>query len=139
MGEERLGALIQESLAVATRTGGAKPADFSKSKVIIDTTVQPKAVAFPTEAKLMQRARERLVERTWERFSRKHLWERVWAIRRHQRSSNRCLHRATPESLSVGRERDPILTVPAPAVPSMKLLASRQITFALMLLSRSRT
>jgi transposase, IS5 family len=29
--------------------------------VIVDTTVQPKAVAFPTDAKLMHRARERLV------------------------------------------------------------------------------
>ena len=57
MGEERLAA--QESLAVATRTGAAKPADFSK--VIVDTTGQPKAVAFPTDAKLMHRARERLV------------------------------------------------------------------------------
>jgi transposase, IS5 family len=60
MGEERLVALIQESLSVATRTGAAKPADFSK--VIVDTTVQPKAVAFPTDAKLMHRARERLVK-----------------------------------------------------------------------------
>jgi IS5 family transposase len=59
MGEERLIALIQESLAVATRTGAAKPADFRQ--VIIDTTVQEKAIAFPTDAKLMQRARERLV------------------------------------------------------------------------------
>jgi IS5 family transposase len=60
MGEQRLTALIQESLAVATRTGAAKPADFAK--VIVDTTVQPKAVAFPTDAKLMHRARERLVK-----------------------------------------------------------------------------
>jgi IS5 family transposase len=30
--------------------------------VIVDTTVQPKAVAFPTDAKLMHRARERLVK-----------------------------------------------------------------------------
>ena len=59
MGEERLVALIQESLSVATRSGSAKPVDFSK--VIVDTTVQPKAVAFPTDAKLMHRARERLV------------------------------------------------------------------------------
>jgi IS5 family transposase len=43
---------------VARRTGAAKPADFSK--VIVDTTAQPKAVAFPTDAKLMHRARERL-------------------------------------------------------------------------------
>ena len=65
MGEEKLAALIQESLNVATRTGAARPADFSK--VIVDTTVQPKAVAFPTDAKLMHRARERLV-----RLAKKH-------------------------------------------------------------------
>jgi transposase, IS5 family len=59
MGEERLTALIEESLATATRAGAAKPSDFSR--VIVDTTVQPKAVAFPTDAKLMHRARERLV------------------------------------------------------------------------------
>ena len=65
MGEEKLVALIQESLATATRTGAAKPADFNK--VIVDTTVQPKAVTFPTDAKLMHRARERLV-----RLAKKH-------------------------------------------------------------------
>src|SRR5918912_896709 len=59
MGEERLMALRQESLAVATRTGAAKPADFRQ--VIVDTTVQEKAIAFPTDAKLLHRARERLV------------------------------------------------------------------------------
>jgi IS5 family transposase len=59
MGEERLMALLQESLAVATRSGAAKPTDFRQ--VIIDTTVQEKAVTFPTDAKLMHRARERLV------------------------------------------------------------------------------
>src|SRR4029453_13092977 len=59
MGEERLVALIQESLSVATRTGAAKPADFRQ--VVIDTTVQEKAIAFPTDAKLIHRARERLV------------------------------------------------------------------------------
>jgi len=59
MGEERLIVLIQESLAVATRTGAAKPADFRQ--VIVDTTVQEKAITFPTDAKLMHRARERLV------------------------------------------------------------------------------
>jgi IS5 family transposase len=65
MGEEKLVALVQESLSVATRTGAAKPADFSR--VIVDTTVQPKAVMFPTDAKLMHRARERLV-----RLAKKH-------------------------------------------------------------------
>ena len=59
MGEEKLIALVQESLAVATKTGAAKPSDFAK--IIVDTTVQEKAVAFPTDAKLMHRAREKLV------------------------------------------------------------------------------
>jgi transposase, IS5 family len=86
MGEEKLIALIQESLNVAARTGAAKPADFSK--IIVDTTVQPKAVAFPTDAKLMHRARERLV-----RLAKKHgvtlrqSYERVGkhALIKHQR------------------------------------------------------
>ena len=50
MGEERLEALLQESLYVAVRLGAAKPADFTQ--VIIDTTVQEKNAAFPTDAKL---------------------------------------------------------------------------------------
>jgi len=60
MGEEKIAMLIQESLNVATRTGAAKPADFTR--IIVDTTVQPKAVMFPTDAKLMHRAREKLVK-----------------------------------------------------------------------------
>src|SRR5215813_6715726 len=36
-----------------------KPSDLAW--VVIDTTVQPKAVMFPTDAKLLNRARERLV------------------------------------------------------------------------------
>lgn len=59
MGEDRLVALLQESLATATRIKAATPADFTK--IIIDTTVQPKAVAFPTDARLLHRARVRLV------------------------------------------------------------------------------
>ena len=60
MGEDKLQALLQESLAVATKLKALKPADLSQ--VVVDTTVQPKAVAFPTEAKLLHRARERLVK-----------------------------------------------------------------------------
>ena len=59
MGEAKLTALIQESLAVATRTEAMKPRDLAR--VVVDTTVQPKAVMFPTDAKLLNRARERLV------------------------------------------------------------------------------
>ena len=59
MGEERLQALLQESLAVATKTGAMKPGDLAR--VIVDTTVQPKNITFPTDAKLLNRAREKLV------------------------------------------------------------------------------
>ena len=60
MGEERLQALLQESLAVATRSGAMKPGDLAR--VIVDTTVQPKNITFPTDAKLLNRAREKLVK-----------------------------------------------------------------------------
>src|SRR5271155_1330576 len=59
MGEERLQALLQESLAVATKTGAMKPGDLAR--IIVDTTVQPKNITFPTDAKLLNRAREKLV------------------------------------------------------------------------------
>src|ERR1700752_4471742 len=55
MGEERL----PESLSVATRTKAIKPSELSR--VIVDTTVQPKNVTFPTDAKLLNRVREKLV------------------------------------------------------------------------------
>jgi transposase, IS5 family len=59
MGEDRLQALLQESLSVATKTEAIKP--FELSRVIVDTTVQPKNVMFPTDARLLNRAREKLV------------------------------------------------------------------------------
>jgi len=59
MGEPKLQALLQESLAVATRTAALKLSDLAR--VVVDTPVQPKAVMFPTDAKLLNRARERLV------------------------------------------------------------------------------
>jgi transposase, IS5 family len=59
LGEEQLVALIQESLAVAHKTGALKTQDLER--VVVDTTVQPKAIAHPTDARLMHRALERLV------------------------------------------------------------------------------
>lgn len=59
MGEERLQALLQESLAVAAKTRAIKPSDLNR--IIVDTTVEPKNVMFPTDAKLLNRAREILV------------------------------------------------------------------------------
>ena len=60
MGEERLSALLQESLAVAVKTKAARPTDFTR--VIVDTTVAEKNVAFPTDPKLIHKARQRLVK-----------------------------------------------------------------------------
>ncbi len=59
MGEARIEALLQESLAVAVKTGAMKPQDVRR--VVVDTTVQLKNVMFPTDAKLLHRARDRLV------------------------------------------------------------------------------
>ena len=60
MGEEKIIALLQESLNVAVKTGAMKPSDTRR--VIVDTTVEPKNVMFPTDAKLINRAREKLVK-----------------------------------------------------------------------------
>jgi IS5 family transposase len=59
LGEEQLAALLQESLSVAHKTGAIESKDLER--VAVDTTVQPKAVAHPTDARLMHRALEKLV------------------------------------------------------------------------------
>jgi IS5 family transposase len=59
IGADELAALVQESLAAAHRGGALKAKDLER--ITVDTTVQPKAVAFPTDAKLMHKAREMLV------------------------------------------------------------------------------
>ena len=53
LGEEQLVALIQESLSVAHKTGALAPRDLER--VAVDTTVQPKAIAHPTDARLTYR------------------------------------------------------------------------------------
>src|ERR1700747_890101 len=59
MGEAKMKALLQESLSIAVKTNAVKPSELSE--VIIDTTVEPKNVMFPTDARLLNRAREILV------------------------------------------------------------------------------
>jgi len=59
MGEEKLQALLQESLSDATRTEAIRTSDLNR--VIVDTTVQPKNAMLPTDARLLNRAREILV------------------------------------------------------------------------------
>jgi transposase, IS5 family len=60
LGEKPLAALVQESLAVAHKTGALATRDLER--VVVDTTVQPKAIAHPTDARLCHRALEKLVE-----------------------------------------------------------------------------
>ena len=60
LGEEQLTALLQESLAVAHRTGALAGKDLER--VAVDTTVQEKAIAYPTDARLTHRAIEKLVD-----------------------------------------------------------------------------
>src|SRR6202051_2271055 len=60
LGEEQLVALVQESLSVAHKTGALATRDLQR--VVVDTTVQPKAIAHPTDARLMHRALEKLVQ-----------------------------------------------------------------------------
>ena len=45
LGEEHLVALLQESLSVAHKTGALATRDLER--VVVDTTVQPKAIAHP--------------------------------------------------------------------------------------------
>jgi IS5 family transposase len=59
LGEDQLVALIQESLSVAHKTGAIATKDLER--VAVDTTVQPKAIAHPTDARLMYGAIAKLV------------------------------------------------------------------------------
>jgi IS5 family transposase len=60
LGEEPLVGLLQESLSVAHKTGALATRDLER--VVVDTTVQPKAIAHPTDARLCHRALEKLVD-----------------------------------------------------------------------------
>jgi IS5 family transposase len=60
LGEEQIAALLQESLSVAHRAGAVETKDLER--VVVDTTVQEKAVAHPTDARLTHRAIEKLVD-----------------------------------------------------------------------------
>jgi IS5 family transposase len=86
MGEEKLQALLQESLSVATRTEALKPSDLNR--VIVDTTVQPKNVMFPTDARLVNRAREilvRLAKRSGIKLRQSYARVGKFALIKHQR------------------------------------------------------
>jgi transposase, IS5 family len=60
MGEEVVKRMLQETLRMAMDEKLVKPAQLKQ--VVVDTTVQEKAITFPTDAKLLFTAREKLVE-----------------------------------------------------------------------------
>jgi IS5 family transposase len=60
LGEEQIAALLQESLSVAHRSGAIQTKDLER--VVVDTTVQEKAIAHPTDARLTHRAIEKLID-----------------------------------------------------------------------------
>lgn len=60
LGEAQIAALIQESLSVAHKTGAIATKDLER--VAVDTTVQPKAIAHPSDARLLHRALVKLVD-----------------------------------------------------------------------------
>jgi len=59
VGAEGIEQLLKESLATAQREQALKPAEIKR--VNVDTTVQEKAIAFPTDARLYHKARRALV------------------------------------------------------------------------------
>jgi IS5 family transposase len=63
--EQELARLLQESLRIAHKTGALRIKDLRQATV--DTTVQPKAITFPTDGKLLYRAMARLAKlaRRW--------------------------------------------------------------------------
>ncbi|MEO5733748.1 MAG: transposase, partial [Rubrivivax sp.] len=60
IGEEGCEWLLAQSIEAATRGGVIKRS--SLDVVVLDTTVQPKAIAYPTDSRLLNRCREQLVE-----------------------------------------------------------------------------
>src|SRR5699024_5408872 len=65
MGAERLALLLQETVATAKRNGTLKRS--AVQRVNVDTTVQEKAIAFPTDARLYHKMRETLVRAAQQR------------------------------------------------------------------------
>ena len=59
IGESGCERLLQVTVAAGVQSKAVKAADFKR--VTVDTTVQEKAVSYPTDSKLLNRSRERLV------------------------------------------------------------------------------
>ena len=59
IGAEGMEKLLGETIEAAKRNGALKPSEIKR--VNVDTTVQEKAIAFPTDARLYHKARKTLV------------------------------------------------------------------------------
>lgn len=60
LGEEGVEELLAQTINVAVQTGLIKPQELSR--VVVDTTVQPGAIAHPSDSRLLETARTKLVE-----------------------------------------------------------------------------
>lgn len=60
LGEEGVEELLAQSIEAAKRSGVIKPG--SAQRVIVDTTVMPKSIAYPTDSALLETARQKLVK-----------------------------------------------------------------------------
>jgi IS5 family transposase len=58
LGEAGVEQLLKTTIEAAVATKAVKPAEFER--VIVDTTVQEKAIAHPTDSRLLEVAREKI-------------------------------------------------------------------------------
>ncbi len=60
LGEAGVEELLAATIATAAQMGAIKPAEFER--IIVDTTVQEKAIAYPTDSRLLEVARAKLAQ-----------------------------------------------------------------------------
>ena len=60
MGEEGVESMLMVTIDAAQKIGAVKSSSFDR--LIVDTTVMPKAIAHPTDSRLLERSRQHLVK-----------------------------------------------------------------------------